>query len=416
MIQMIDRDGQPLPTTLAAAALRDDVSTAGQTGPLDSLDDPFGGDPVASPFGEDEMGIVDKPVASNVAGTDIGVDIGDDDEYQLREPIGGGVSSASSVGELRTRPPRARKKTSVLKSILGVAAGPPLALVLGYFILSAVGSVPDLGFWPFIADQSDRRTTRVAGPPVERRETENTAAENDRLVNDHVGNDHVGNDRVVNDRSRESAPQPRPAPIELKMPSDDDQDSQPSGVVFESTDPAPDVATKPQTNVESIVEIVPPESPTLDAISPPPNPQSLEALVEKTQSMIIALQDVPPKDLQKPTLAAFRSLCDIAGQSPKPSESIKSLTETISSSPHRNKFRGVAPLLMDSILRNGNGMFFIGQLSQQRELVIAKGPTLTLTTQNDSNLPTGLVMVFGQVELNAEPQIIRASIVESVEP
>ena len=92
----------------------------------------------------------------------------EDGEWKLREPVGSSMAAAPAVS-LQTSPPPRRRETPMWKSLLGVAAGPPIALVAGYFLLAAAGRVPNLGFWPFIEQTPATRRVVTAAPPRNRR-------------------------------------------------------------------------------------------------------------------------------------------------------------------------------------------------------------------------------------------------------
>lgn len=96
----------------------------------------------------------------------IGTD--EEDEYRFAEPT---VANRPMPMKVRPSTVQRRPKKSAWRSLAGIALGPPIAALLAYFILSAVGKVPDLGFWPFLESSNDASTTtssRVAAPPMQR--------------------------------------------------------------------------------------------------------------------------------------------------------------------------------------------------------------------------------------------------------
>lgn len=432
MIEIVDRDGQPITATSAviepeSANLA--VDNRVDNGPLATADHEPEFD-FGEPSGED-VWADDSNAAMTI---DVAMASDDDDEYQLRDPVGGDLASTGSsttprsIHELKTGPRRPRKKTSALKTLLGIAVGPPAALVIGYFILSAAGSVPDLGFWPFVASTTPARQTPAYVAPVQ----PSVATRSETSVRE-------------NSRPESRQPEPsRPERIELPMPTDESFGDEPVDELSNELSNEPedievggdsptamltDGSRRPSMDVDR-------NDPDVDVVeipTPPANPESLETLIDQTRQSILDLENTPARELQKPTVAAFRMLCDIAGQEPNRSPAIEKLLDTIKTSSHLNKFRAIAPLLMDSILRSGDGMFFIGRIDPQGDLMIAGGPTLPLAieaaelknraemkpdgdlAQNDGEA-AGPVMVLGRMDSSENLTIFRASIIEPVEP
>ena len=77
------------------------------------------------------------------------------------EAFATGDRPATSV---RPKPSR-KKKSSPIKTLIGVALGPVLALPLAGAILLALGRAPDLGFWPFDGSYNNATQKRSAAPP-----------------------------------------------------------------------------------------------------------------------------------------------------------------------------------------------------------------------------------------------------------
>jgi len=79
------------------------------------------------------------------------------------------VSDVESVPPTPTTPmrvnsrPRQKSKSSPIKSIIGTIGGLIIALPLAGGILLAIGKAPDLGFWPFVGQETSSK--RVAAQP-----------------------------------------------------------------------------------------------------------------------------------------------------------------------------------------------------------------------------------------------------------
>ncbi len=76
-----------------------------------------------------------------------------------------GVGAGAEPMRVRAKPP-SKKQGSTVRTLVGVALGPLLALPLAGAILLALGRAPNLGFWPFDGsyNQSQQRT---AAPPMQ---------------------------------------------------------------------------------------------------------------------------------------------------------------------------------------------------------------------------------------------------------
>ena len=62
--------------------------------------------------------------------------------------------------------PRRKRKSSSLRTLVGVALGPLIALPLAGVILLALGKAPDLGFYPFDGNYGRQAAVRRTSPPV----------------------------------------------------------------------------------------------------------------------------------------------------------------------------------------------------------------------------------------------------------
>ena len=98
------------------------------------------------------------------------------DRFQLAGPAAGqgigpsaGIGPATATVSRSVTPMKGRRKpkSSAWKSLVGAALGPFFALGLGYLILSAVGKVPDWGFWPFDGNNGSAPSARrTAAAPL----------------------------------------------------------------------------------------------------------------------------------------------------------------------------------------------------------------------------------------------------------
>lgn len=70
--------------------------------------------------------------------------------------------------KVKARPPAPKRRSSPIKTLIGVAMGPLIALPLAGGILLYAGKAPNLGFWPFDGSFSKNGSSqRAAAPPME---------------------------------------------------------------------------------------------------------------------------------------------------------------------------------------------------------------------------------------------------------
>ena len=327
----------------------------------------------------------------------------DSDELVLRPAVGSDRPAATATApmNLKTGPARGRTSTPMWKTLLGVAAGPPIAAVVGYFILSAAGRVPDLGFWPFIGENAPRPVRTAAAPPrsvaaAQRPETLSMPSIDDGPIDD--------------------------GPIEMTMPGDDpDPTDQPPNSMAELTametaasdvpnDPAPVADDIPETVTE--VDLFDP--PAIDPTVAPENPESLRSDIDQAIGLIGSFEGKPLPQLKEPVTAGFSLLSRIAGQTPSPSDQTERLVTTINDWSGRRLLSRLSPLLMTDVLATGDGLFLVGESNGDATLTLIDGRRFEIDSAEP--VPTGPVMVFAKVDSPVDPQILTASIVAAMKP
>ena len=363
MIEIVDRDGHPLPIDglaggggLSGGAIAEaefqsaDVDGFDSPGfAIDTGDNKFQGEATFSRGG-------DSTPALEL----------DESEFQLADPPASPMVGGVDTGLLKTSA-SPRKKSSPMKSMLGFLAGPPIAAVLGYFILSAVGRVPDLGFWPFNGSDNAGRSTRVAAAPVQ----------------------------PAVDRPR---PQPMQQPVPMTMP--------------EPVGEEPAVASEPAGGGFDVAELSMDSGATSIAVEPPTFDDSVDVLAEsaKATQILRKLPTEAPEKIRGYTIRTYVLLSKIAGGGPERAR-IQPLIDALKQSPQRDLLQELGPSVIPGLARRGSGLFFIGERIGDR--IVGNGDvSMRLMVDDDAAAGDGPVMVFGVV--NEDSSAIRASIVEGL--
>ena len=193
MVELISADGQPLfldagdgvasmslHAAAAPIAASSAVSSLAPHAQNDSIDETWD-DNTELTIEADESGFgFDSSDDDGSEQDDLGFDDGSQDEpetmdFLSRDDAGDAALGASDRGGAPLMPMKVksvpvsnykRKKSSPIKTLIGVAMGPLVALPLAGGILLWLGKAPDLGFWPFDGSFNKGSSSRVSAEPM----------------------------------------------------------------------------------------------------------------------------------------------------------------------------------------------------------------------------------------------------------
>ena len=384
MIEIVDRDGQSLPVQAFSAA-GDETGGSIAEAEFQSPDvDGFDGPTFAIDTGNADPG--GRP--SSVTGESVSTGSFDESEFRLSDPTPSSAMSNVGTGSLRTSP-APRTKSSPMGTLLGFLVGPPIALVLGYFILSAFGRVPDLGFWPFTGSDKSGRSSRVAAAPVQpsvdRPRPKPMQEPVPMTMPEPVGEEPVGEELVGEEPVGEEPVGEEPVGEEPVVAPESESST---------VEPA-DVLTNDQTEVRT---------PAFD--------ESVDVAegADLAVKMLKKLPDVPNENLRPAIIQTYRQLAEVGSGGPNRVEAA-ALLQAVIESPHQEVLRRLGPKMLAQLARDGRGLFLIGERVGDR--MVGDGDlSMRLMIDDDAAAGDGPVMVFGVV--NEDSSAIRASIVEAL--
>ncbi|WP_442506091.1 hypothetical protein SH528x_004915 [Novipirellula sp. SH528] len=192
MVELISADGQPLfldagdgaanmslhaAAPIAASSAASSLAPQAQT---DSINETWD-DNTELTIEADESGFgFDSSEDDEAEQNDLGFDDGSQDDpetmdFLSRDDAADAALGASDSGGAPLMPMKVksvpvsnykRKKSSPIKTLIGVAMGPLVALPLAGGILLWLGKAPDLGFWPFDGSFNKGSSSRVSAEPM----------------------------------------------------------------------------------------------------------------------------------------------------------------------------------------------------------------------------------------------------------
>lgn len=307
-----------------------------------------------------------------------------------------------------------RKKGSKVRTLVGIALGPVIALPLAGGILLALGRAPDLGFYPFDGTYSgrsafSRASTEVSAPPPGPRPTPDPPSGFSPSDQPPPGRSLAEDLSDLSGAGADSAGEdPAQRVLEEISGSEDGLGAEPDEV-------------EPSDDAGEATAADGPAAPAPRPAAPAPRPadRELTEAIDAASAQLAQLSDQKPSGEQRKRMLAraYAALARVgATAGPEDQDLVAPLIERVKNSGWVADFGAAAPKWLDFSRRPHEGAVLVGELARENDrwrMTLDSGRQVGIRLRDTlSDDPPQRVLALGTIVGSAEDQTVDVSFTE----